>query len=222
MTDASASGTTPEENKAVIRRFVEEVQNDKSEDAYDELNDPEFVNLSSPPGIPADREGGKVFLFGFLNAFPDCRFTIDDMIAEGDRVVTKKTFRGTHEGEFAGIRRRGRRSSSSSSTSSASERQDRRALELHRQLNHATAGRSARRRSRSRGDQRDADTDSPLAARERQAGYCGDARGKERRARRGSRVCPRVGPTQGLSAYQQVRLGKPTAAYFWGRCCSSP
>ena len=103
MTDASASGMAPEENKAVIRRFVEEVQNDKSEEAYDELNDPEFVNLSSPPGIPADREGGKVFLFGFLNAFPECRFTIDDMIAEGDRVVTKKTFRGTHEGEFAGI-----------------------------------------------------------------------------------------------------------------------
>ena len=103
MTGASTDDATLEQNKAVIRRFVEEVQNDKSEEVYDELNDPEFVNLSSPPGIPADREGGKVFLFGFLNAFPECRFTIDDMIAEGDRVVTKKTFRGTHEGEFAGI-----------------------------------------------------------------------------------------------------------------------
>jgi steroid delta-isomerase-like uncharacterized protein len=38
-----------------------------------------------------------------MNAFPDSRVTIDDMIAEGDQVVTKKTFRGTHEGEFAGI-----------------------------------------------------------------------------------------------------------------------
>jgi predicted ester cyclase len=92
-----------ERNKAVIRRFVEEVQNNKSEAAYDELNDPAFVNLSSPPGVPSDREGGKKFLWGFLNAFSDSRFTIDDMIAEGDRVVTKKTFTGTHTADFAGI-----------------------------------------------------------------------------------------------------------------------
>jgi steroid delta-isomerase-like uncharacterized protein len=92
-----------ERNKAVIRRFVEEVQNEKNEAAYDELNDPEFVNLSSPPGVPSDREGGKLYLWGFLNAFPDSHVTIDDMIAEGDRVVTKKTFTGTHTGDFAGI-----------------------------------------------------------------------------------------------------------------------
>jgi predicted ester cyclase len=103
MGDTSTNAANPEENKAVIRRFVEEVQNNKSEQAYDELNDPEFVNLSSPPGVPADREGGKIYLFGFLNAFPDCHFTIDDMLAEGDQVVTKKTFRGTHTGEFFGI-----------------------------------------------------------------------------------------------------------------------
>ncbi len=88
---------------AVIRRFVEEVQNGKSEAVYDELNDPAFVNPSSPPGIPSDRGGGKTFLFGFLNASPDSRFTIDDMIAEGDQVVTNKTFTGTHTGEFTGI-----------------------------------------------------------------------------------------------------------------------
>jgi predicted ester cyclase len=98
-----------ERNKAVIRRFVEEVQNQKRKEVYDELNDPEFVNLSSPPGIPPDREGGKVFLFGFLDAFPDCHFTIDDMIAERDQVVTKKTFTGTHEGEFAGVPPTGRK-----------------------------------------------------------------------------------------------------------------
>jgi predicted ester cyclase len=103
MAETSTGEAMLEQNKAVIRRFVEEVQNNKSEEAYDELNDPEFVNLSSPPGVPADREGGKVYLFGFLNAFPDCHFTIDDMLAEGDQVVTKKTFRGTHSGEFFGI-----------------------------------------------------------------------------------------------------------------------
>jgi hypothetical protein len=91
-----------ERNKAVIRRFVEEVQNNKDW-VFDELNDPEFVNLSAPPGVPSDREGGKLYLGGFLNAFPDSRFTIDDMIAEGDQVVTKKTFTGTHTADFAGI-----------------------------------------------------------------------------------------------------------------------
>ena len=98
-----------ERNKSVIRRFVEEVQNKKDWDVYDELNDPEFVNHSAPPGIPSDREGGKVYLGAFLNAFPDCHFTVDDMIAEGDQVVTKKTFTGTHEAELAGIPPTGKR-----------------------------------------------------------------------------------------------------------------
>lgn len=92
-----------ERNKAVIRRFVEEVQNKKSEDAFDELNDSAFVNFSSPPGVPSDRDGSKAYLFGFLKAFPDSTFTIDDMIAEGDQVVTKKTLRGTHTGPLGDI-----------------------------------------------------------------------------------------------------------------------
>jgi hypothetical protein len=61
-----------ERNKAVVRRFVEEVQNQKDWNAYDELNAEDFVNLSAPPGVPTDREGGKMFLGAFLNAFPDC------------------------------------------------------------------------------------------------------------------------------------------------------
>jgi predicted ester cyclase len=44
-----------------------------------------------------------------MGAFPDCRFTIDDMIAEGDQVVTKKTFTGTHTGELNGIPPTGKR-----------------------------------------------------------------------------------------------------------------
>ncbi len=92
-----------ERNKAVVRRFIEEVQNRKNIDVFDELNAEDFVNLSAPPGMPTDREGGKMFLGGFLNAFPDSHVAIDDMIAEGDRVATKKTFTGTHTGEFMGI-----------------------------------------------------------------------------------------------------------------------
>ena len=91
------------QNKAVIRRFVEEVQNNRNWDVYDELNDPDFVNLSAPPGVPADRDGGKVFLSGFLNAFPDSHVTIDEMVAEGDLVATKKTFAGTHTADMGAI-----------------------------------------------------------------------------------------------------------------------
>jgi steroid delta-isomerase-like uncharacterized protein len=98
-----------ERNKAVVRRFIEEVQNQKDWNAYDELNAEDFVNLSAPPGVPTDREGGKMFLGAFLNAFPDSRVTIDDMIAEGDRVVTKKTFTGTHTAELNGIPPTGKR-----------------------------------------------------------------------------------------------------------------
>ncbi len=97
-----AQQSETERNKAVVRRFIEEVQNKKNMDLFDELNAPDFVNLSAPPGMPNDREGGKMFLGGFLSAFPDSRVTIDDMIAEGDRVVTKKTFTGTHTGDLPG------------------------------------------------------------------------------------------------------------------------
>jgi predicted ester cyclase len=96
-------------NKAVIRRFVEEVQNKQDWVAYDELNDPDFVNLSAPPGAPADREGGKVFLQALAAAYPDAVFTIDDMFAEGDAVITRKTFTGTNEREFMGVPATGRR-----------------------------------------------------------------------------------------------------------------
>ena len=107
--EVSGVASDPEQNKEVIRRFVEEVQNKKNWDVYDELNADDFVNHSAPPGIPSDREGGKIYLGAFLGAFPDCHFTIDDMIAEGDQVVTKKTFTGTHEAEFAGIPPTGKR-----------------------------------------------------------------------------------------------------------------
>ena len=89
-------------NKAVIRRFVEEVQNQKDWAAFDELNADDFVNHSAPPGVPSDKEGGRMYLGAFLGAF-------DDMIAEGDQVVTKKTFTGTHTEDFNGIPPTGKR-----------------------------------------------------------------------------------------------------------------
>jgi steroid delta-isomerase-like uncharacterized protein len=58
--------------------------------------------------VPADCEGIKIVTAMFRGAFPDSYFTVEDMIAEGDKVATRKTFHGTHEGEFMGIPPSGR------------------------------------------------------------------------------------------------------------------
>ena len=92
-----------EENKAIVRRFVDEVQSAGNIDVIDELCSPEFVNHSAPPGMPANCEGVKIVTAMFRQAFPDSYFTVEDMVAEGEKVATRKTFRGTHQGEFMGI-----------------------------------------------------------------------------------------------------------------------
>jgi len=92
-----------EENKALVRRFVDEVQSRGNLDALDEICSPEFVNHSAPPGVPTNCEGVKQLTAMFRQAFPDSYFTIEDMMAEEDKVATRKTFHGTHKGEFMGI-----------------------------------------------------------------------------------------------------------------------
>jgi steroid delta-isomerase-like uncharacterized protein len=97
-----------EAHKTIVRRYVEEVQNGGNLTALDELTDPGYVNHNAPPGVPPDREGLKQITAMFRQAFPDGRMTIEDMVAEEDRVVTRKTFRGTHRGELMGIPPTGR------------------------------------------------------------------------------------------------------------------
>ena len=96
------------ENKAIVRRFVDEVQNRHDLGALDELFSPDFVDhsgISPSPGL----EGTKQFFTMFFTAFPDIQATIHDQIAEGSKVVTRKTFHGTHQGEFMGIPPTGKR-----------------------------------------------------------------------------------------------------------------
>ena len=93
----------PEENKAIIRRFFEEVWNEKNINVIDEVIAAEQVDHSLPPGLPAGVEGVKMFVGMYLNAFPDTQMTIEDQIADGDRVVTRWRATGTHKGELMGI-----------------------------------------------------------------------------------------------------------------------
>jgi steroid delta-isomerase-like uncharacterized protein len=93
---------TLEENKALVLRFVEEVQCQHNLAALDELFSPDFVDYGGMTD-PPNREGAKTFLGAFISAFPDSHFTVHQQLAEGDRVMTFKTCRGTHHGSFHGM-----------------------------------------------------------------------------------------------------------------------
>ncbi|CAN5760828.1 ester cyclase [soil metagenome] len=93
-----------EENKALIRRAVEDVWNGNDPDAIEELVARDFViHTSSTSNDIHGREGARQYFAGIYEAFPDIRFEIADQIAEGDRVVTRWIARGTHQGAFQGI-----------------------------------------------------------------------------------------------------------------------
>jgi predicted ester cyclase len=92
-----------EQDKANDRRFIEEVLNRGNLSVIDELGDPNFVDHSIPPGVPPTIDGLKGFLTQFRAAFPDLHYTIDDQIAEGDRIVQRVTGSGTMKGDFMGM-----------------------------------------------------------------------------------------------------------------------
>jgi steroid delta-isomerase-like uncharacterized protein len=90
-----------EENKAIVRREIEEVFSAQGDlDVADEIFAPEYV------GYPEDvrgPEGAKETAKMYRNAFPDVQLSIEDQVAEGDKVVTRWIGSGTHQGEMMGI-----------------------------------------------------------------------------------------------------------------------
>jgi steroid delta-isomerase-like uncharacterized protein len=98
-----------EENKALVRRWVEEAWNNKNLSVVEETWDPNWIDHSGPPGQASGPEGARQFVTQFSAAFPDVHITIEDMVAEGDTVVYRWTGRATHEGVFQGIPPTGRR-----------------------------------------------------------------------------------------------------------------
>lgn len=99
------------ENKALIRRYFE-AGNSKNMDVLDELIDPNLVSHDALPVQPPGLEGFKQIMKQLFSAFPDTEFTIDDMIAEGDKVVVRYTYEATHKGEFMGIAPSGKKMTS--------------------------------------------------------------------------------------------------------------
>jgi steroid delta-isomerase-like uncharacterized protein len=91
-----------EENKQLVRRFVEEFWNEGNADAADELMAPD-AEIHMPTGELVDLDGLKDFADAFRGSFPDWHSTFEELVAEGDRVAERWTGRGTHRGELQGI-----------------------------------------------------------------------------------------------------------------------
>ncbi len=95
---------TLEENKAIVRRFVE-AYNNRNLEAFDNLLAPDYFDHSSQ----VNKEGLIQLMNMAFKGFPDFKETIEDIIAEGDKVWARITFTGTHKGEFMGIAPTGKR-----------------------------------------------------------------------------------------------------------------
>ena len=98
-----------DDNKRVIRHFVDEVLNKKNIKACDQIAAENFVERVPFSGQGPGREGLKYAVTIFTSAFPDMQWTIDEQIAEGENVVTRFTWTGTHRGELMGIPATGKR-----------------------------------------------------------------------------------------------------------------
>ena len=93
-----------EQNKNNVRRLFEEVWNQGHVPVADELFTPTYTHHdSSTPDVGRGPESEKKRVTLYRNAFPDIRFTIEDIIAEGETVVARWSCRGTHKGDLNGI-----------------------------------------------------------------------------------------------------------------------
>lgn len=91
------------DNKSTITAFLEEVLNQGRLDRADDLVLEDFVELDPLPGQGPGRAGLKDTIRQLLTAFPDMHWVAEEMIAEGDKVVTRFTWTGTHRAPFLGI-----------------------------------------------------------------------------------------------------------------------
>ncbi len=98
----------PDANKHLVRRFFEEVWSTGDVARRDDFLSPDYQgHLAGAPG-PIDRNGWTAWFEGFRLAFPDARFTVEDLIADGDRVAARLTMTGTHLGPLNGMPPTGR------------------------------------------------------------------------------------------------------------------
>ena len=93
---------TLEEMKAFVRRHDDDVVNGHDLSALDRDLDAHAVDHASAPGSPPGADGARAWLSMLFTGFPDMQATIEDVIAEGDKIVGRKLWSGTHDGPFMG------------------------------------------------------------------------------------------------------------------------
>ena len=97
------------DTREVARQLIEEDLNTGDVAAAERIVAAGFVDHTNPPGLQHGLAGHRGIVDLFHAAFPDVRWTIDDMVAEGDRVAMRLTMSGTHRGDFFGIPPTGKR-----------------------------------------------------------------------------------------------------------------
>ena len=96
-----------EELKDAYRGIIDAISRGDA-DGLDELIAPDVVDHNPIPDQVPGRDGFKQWMAAARTAFPDMRGTVEDVIAEGDRVAARMTWHGTHRGEFVGVRPTGK------------------------------------------------------------------------------------------------------------------
>ena len=93
-----------EKNKTIARRINEEIFNQGNIDLADEIFAPDYIEHAPwPPDFPTGIPGLKLFVSTIRAAFPDFHYTIEDELAEGDKVAYRLTASGTQSGDFLGM-----------------------------------------------------------------------------------------------------------------------
>jgi len=97
-----------EQNKAIFRAIPEKVVNTGNLDAADQYFAQDFVDHTTPAGLPNGLAGFKAYITRLRSAFPDLHLTVEEVVAEGETVVVRATARGTMKGDFLEMKATGK------------------------------------------------------------------------------------------------------------------
>jgi steroid delta-isomerase-like uncharacterized protein len=93
-----------DKNKAAMRRLYNETWNQGNFEVFDEIISTDYTgHIPTPPGAPSGREGLRWLIQAYRTGFPDLQARVDDQFSEGDKVLTRITVTGTHQGPFMNI-----------------------------------------------------------------------------------------------------------------------
>jgi steroid delta-isomerase-like uncharacterized protein len=92
-----------EQLKVAAQNFIEKGLNQKDMSAFEAYFSPDLIDHALPPGLPLGLAGRKMFGSALLAAFPDLHVHVEDLVADGEKIVTRYSVHGTHNGELMGI-----------------------------------------------------------------------------------------------------------------------